>query len=586
MMMKTPLVVVLLFFLFFSLKAERVESGFHVERASFTVSLPSKLKGKYDMAIANFGVPLYGATLVGSFKYPKTDQDGCAEFDANAFNTNSSYGANIMLLNRGECPFTTKAFFAQKAGAEAVIIVDNIAEDLITMDAADDAESQEYVKNISVPVALITESVGEKFEEELSAGNAVIATLNWTDVLPHPDSRVEYEIWTELTDSCGAKCDAQVGFLNDWAPIAKELETKNYTQFTPHYLTWSCPEGYEDSDVCLSECINHGRYCIPDPDDDLYSGYSGADVVVSNLRALCAFKAANDSQIPTKWWDYITEFQSSCKMSTGLFNSYDCAETSMKRAGLDTSSWKNCIGDIDANSENAMMEEQIIAQSPPSESTRSSVRILPTVVINDVQYRGKLARGEVLKAICAGFPNDLKPEMCSDSGLINDKCAQGADGWNTCLSDPNKSGETTCSTTSAFPYYECICPKGLHSEFSDSLNTWSCVSVQQTARSVGKTSTVLASVFFSLLVLVTCLFLFYRWKMKQVMNQEIRGILSQYMPLDDDEIEEEEDTARLNAGNDSSSIRLGRSGSPTAMFGVENGRGGGFNTSRGEFDHL
>jgi hypothetical protein len=74
--------------------------------------------------------------------------------------------------------------------------------------------------------------------------------------------------------------------------------------------------------------------------------------------------------------------------------------------------------------------------------------------------------------------------------------------------------------------------------------------------------------------------------MKQVMNQEIRGILSQYMPLDDDEMEEEEDTARLNAGNDSSSIRLGRSGSPTAMFGVENGRGGGFNTSRGEVDHL
>jgi len=484
-----------------------------------------------------------------------------------------------MLLNRGECPFTTKAYFAQKAGAEAVIIVDNIAEDLITMDAADDAESQEYVKNISVPVALITESVGDQFEEELSAGNAVIATLNWTDVLPHPDSRVEYEIWTELTDSCGAKCDAQVGFLNDWAPIAKELEMKNYTQFTPHYLTWSCPEGYEDSDVCLSECINNGRYCIPDPDSDLDSGYSGADVVVSNLRALCAFKSANDSHVPTRWWDYITEFQSSCTMSSGKFNSFACAENAMNRAGLDTSSWSTCIGDIDANSENAMMEEQIIAQSPPGDSTRSSVRILPTVVINNVQYRGKLARGEVLKAICAGFPNDLKPEMCSDSGLINDKCAQGADGWNVCTSDLNESGETTCSTTSAFPYYECVCPKGLHSEFSDSLNAWSCVSVQQSARSVGKSSTVLASVFFSLLVLVICLFLFYRWKMKQVMDQEIRGILSQYMPLDDDEIEED-DTTRLNVGNDSSAL-------PTPMFGVENSRGGGVNASISrEFDHL
>lgn len=67
--------------------------------------------------------------------------------------------------------------------------------------------------------------------------------------------------------------------------------------------------------------------------------------------------------------------------------------------------------------------------------------------------------------------------------------------------------------------------------------------------------------------------------MKQVMDQEIRGILSQYMPLDDDEIEED-DTTRLNVGNDSSAL-------PTPMFGVENSRDGGVNASTSrEFDHL
>ena len=58
-----------------------------------------------------------------------------------------------------------------------------------------------------------------------------------------------------------------------------------------------------------------------------------------------------------------------------------------------------------------------------------------------------------------GFPNDLKPEMCSDSGLINDKCAQGADGWNVCTSDLNESGETTCSRRVRFHITSVSVPK-------------------------------------------------------------------------------------------------------------------------------
>ena len=39
------------------------EAAFRVEKANLKVNMPSSIKGDYEMAIANFGTPLYGATL-------------------------------------------------------------------------------------------------------------------------------------------------------------------------------------------------------------------------------------------------------------------------------------------------------------------------------------------------------------------------------------------------------------------------------------------------------------------------------------------------------------------------------------------
>lgn len=38
--------------------------------------------------------------------------------------------------------------------------------------------------------------------------------------------------------------------------------------------------------------------------------------------------------------------------------------------------------------------------------------ILPTLVVNDRQYRGKLEKVAVLKAICAGFQETTEPGVC------------------------------------------------------------------------------------------------------------------------------------------------------------------------------
>jgi len=62
--------------------------------------------------------------------------------------------------------------------------------------------------------------------------------------------------------------------------------------------------------------LHVGRYCCPDPDDDLSRGYSGRDVVIENLRTLCVFQQANITGEPWKWWDYVTAFGDKCTMSS------------------------------------------------------------------------------------------------------------------------------------------------------------------------------------------------------------------------------------------------------------------------------
>ena len=44
-----------------------------------------------------------------------------------------------------------------------------------------------------------------------------------------------------------------------------------------------------------------------------------------NLRQLCVFKLANQSEQPWQWWDYVTRFADECKMSEQNYNE-ECAE--------------------------------------------------------------------------------------------------------------------------------------------------------------------------------------------------------------------------------------------------------------------
>ncbi|CAI6010742.1 unnamed protein product [Closterium sp. NIES-65] len=196
------------------------------------INSPDKIRGEYLSAIANFGIPQYGGSLQGSVVYPAKSNDMCKPYKGNDLATKAGGMPNIVIVDRGGCYFTDKVFNAQEAGASAVIVADDKDENLLTMDTPeDDPDAARMVDKITIPSALVQKSTADLIKKGLKSGPG------------------------------------------------------GYTLFTPHYITWYCPEAYLESRQCKTQCINAGRYCAPDPEEDFDVGYDGKDVVAEKSEA-------------------------------------------------------------------------------------------------------------------------------------------------------------------------------------------------------------------------------------------------------------------------------------------------------------
>lgn len=431
------------------LTAAAVSGRFVVEKNSLVVTSPPTLRGTHDSAIANFGIPQYGGSLAGAVVFPKENRNGCDAFSS-SFKTKPGALPTFVLLDRGDCLFTKKVWNAQNAGASAVIVADDTDEPLITMDLPKEEDpSNKYVENITIPSALIEKSFGQKLKESFKSGDMVSVNLDWRESVPHPDERVEYELWTNSNDECGTKCDMLLDFIKDFKGAAQILEKGGFSQFTPHYITWYCPQAFILSKQCKSQCINNGRYCAPDPEQDFSRGYEGKDVVIENLRQLCVFRVANETKRPWIWWDYVTDFHIRCPMSENRYNK-ECADVVIRSLGLDVGKVDKCMGDPNADSDNQILSQEQDAQV--GKGSRGDVTILPTLVVNNRQYRGKLEKSAVLKAICAGFEETTEPAVCLSGDIQTNECLNNNGG---CWQDKT-ANVTACKDT--FRGRVCECP--------------------------------------------------------------------------------------------------------------------------------
>lgn len=74
-----------------------------MEKNSLRVTSPDSIKGTYDSAIGNFGIPQYGGSMAGTVLYPKANQKGCRAFEDFGISFKPKPGAlpTFLLLDRG-----------------------------------------------------------------------------------------------------------------------------------------------------------------------------------------------------------------------------------------------------------------------------------------------------------------------------------------------------------------------------------------------------------------------------------------------------------------------------------------------------
>jgi len=452
----------------------------------------------YDHREALFGIPPFGGSIAQKVYY--ADSDLCDP----TVDTRRGYpvrdnddtgkmavweGPYILMVDRGGCTFVQKVRNAQRSGAAGVIIADNtcLCMDQNCVQVNEDSECQNAEpimaddgsgSDITVPAFLMFKIDADKVKETVKKGISVQLEMAWA--LPSPDDRVEYDLWTVPTEHVSRE------FQKNFKGLAGALGDRAY--FTPHMYIYdgvkSGCQGRDGENQCYNLCTNNGRYCATDPDNNLDEGISGADVVIESLRRICIWKHYGETDgIGMKWWEYVTEFLERCD-SPEIFAEEACYNDVMKKVGVDHLKVEQCMkdsGGVEKDNGNTFLDTELDAQQ------RRGVVVLPTAFVNTAAIRGALSLETVFTAICAGYLSGTEPSVC--------KCTQ-------C---PDVGG--------------CAADKG-----QCAMNKKSGISMQ--------------TFIFSLLFvagMVGAGGAYYYRKSQSDMREQVRGILAEYMPLEDQE---------------------------------------------------
>ncbi|WP_187632003.1 M36 family metallopeptidase [Hymenobacter lutimineralis] len=133
------------------------------------VTAPASIADTYPAAEGSIGpalpevTPLKGQLVLvndGS----ATPTRACSGTLTNA----SAIKGNIALLDRGDCTFVEKIQAAQNAGAIAVVVINNVEDELLTMGGDD---------QLAIPSLMITLAAGEQIKARLKAGETVSVEL-------------------------------------------------------------------------------------------------------------------------------------------------------------------------------------------------------------------------------------------------------------------------------------------------------------------------------------------------------------------------------------------------------------------------
>ena len=137
---------------------------------SLFVLSPTVIAGEYYSAGNGFSpgnvpVPL-APGLIQTELALYLDADPSTSIACTPASNAAQLSGKIVILRRGDCTFVSKVLNAQAAGAIAVIVVNNVANQLVTMSGAD--------ASITIPAVFVTQEVGEAIIAEMQNGPVVV----------------------------------------------------------------------------------------------------------------------------------------------------------------------------------------------------------------------------------------------------------------------------------------------------------------------------------------------------------------------------------------------------------------------------
>lgn len=146
----------------------------------FKVTAPAALAGNYKSLQAVFSALLTPVPVTGKLVLAATatgiGQEGCTPL-SNA----AAMAGNIALIYRGSCGFPVKVQNAQQAGAIAVVVINNVPGDPVTMGGVPAVP-------ITIPAVMIGQANGAAIRAALDGGQEVRVALRNTGSGPELDS--------------------------------------------------------------------------------------------------------------------------------------------------------------------------------------------------------------------------------------------------------------------------------------------------------------------------------------------------------------------------------------------------------------
>jgi len=299
---------------------------------------------------------------------------------------------------------------------------------------------------------------------------------------------------------------------------------------TVHYyflngLDYGC-QG-DNGNACGNQCLNSGKYCAVDPEHDLNMGVSGADIVRENLRQICIFwQSSGAGKGAELWFSYVGLFDVNCRTQ---FNDA-CANLQMQTVGINGAQVSACMNDHGglgpSAGENSVIEAEIATRAD------QGVYLLPTIIINNVPYRGGLECNEastskcgVLAAICSGYAPGTEPDVC-----------KGSDG---CKPGEKRDACGNCGGDGSFDSCGQCLPANHPDRRSDSKKCHEVYTSTQPKMSAWKVIAIVCTVVF----FAGAGFVYYTRRSQAHMRRELAEIMEQYAPLTDADLDDEPTSA-------------------------------------------